>query len=232
MQFVSAGLDGKIRYAGLSAAVLRADGAGLHFEFADRLGAGTEFIVTAALQIKASERHPFDQDFVRVVLPAIDRTLKRAADRAGQAGKDELLNLPLPVGNRDGPRVEFFLRHVATDFGRTGFEQRRLIRDGDSISNRTGLQFEIHRQGLRHQHIDIVGNGGLEAVCADADFIGADGQIRQPIDTGIGRGRARILTCSDVGSGHVSVRHDCAGSIGDDAVDCAALALRERTEGK
>ena len=176
MQIVGAGLDGEIRYAGLPAAVLRADSAGLHFEFADGFGAGAEFIVAAALQIEPTERHAFDQDFVRVVLPAIDRTRERAADRAGQAGKDELLNLPLPVGNGNRPRVEFFLRHVAPDFGGAGFEQRRLIRDRNCFRKRARLQFEIHCQRLRHQHSEIVGNGGLEALRADGNFLGADGQ--------------------------------------------------------
>src|SRR5262252_5503897 len=109
MKLIRARLDPEVGNGGLAAAVLRADRPGLHLEFADRFGARAEFVVAAALQVKTSERHAFDQNLVRVVLPAVDRTLERPAHRAGQTGEDERLNLSLAVVNGDGPGVVLFL---------------------------------------------------------------------------------------------------------------------------
>src|SRR5262249_6275780 len=103
MKIIRPRLDAEIGDARLAAAVLRADRPGLHLEFADGFGARAEFVIAPALQVETAERYAFDQNLVGVVLATVDRTLKRAADRAGQAGEDELLNLALPVADRDRP---------------------------------------------------------------------------------------------------------------------------------
>src|SRR5215510_11353356 len=115
MKLIRARLDPEVGNGGLAAAVLRADRPGLHLEFADRFGARTEFVVASALQVEPAERHAFDQNLMRIVLPAVDRALERAADGTGQTAEDEGLNLPLAVVDGDGPRVEFFLGYVPPD---------------------------------------------------------------------------------------------------------------------
>src|SRR5260370_3250933 len=76
VQFIGAGLDGEVRDAGLSAAVLGADGTGLQLEFADGVCAGAELVVTAALQIHAAERHASNENLMRVELATVHAVLK------------------------------------------------------------------------------------------------------------------------------------------------------------
>src|SRR5262249_522801 len=135
MKIIRARLHPEIGEGRLAAAVLRAGRPGLHLEFADGFGARAEFVVAPALQVETAERYAFDQNLVGVVLATVDRTLKRAADRAGQAGEDELLNLALPVADRDRPGVELFLGNVPPYLGRASFDQRRLARDGQLFAD-------------------------------------------------------------------------------------------------
>src|SRR5207248_8394870 len=92
VQLIGAGFDGEVGHAGLAAVVLGADGAGLELEFAHRLRAGAELVVAAALEIEPAQREAFNENLMGVELPAIDRSLERAAHRAGQAVEDEFLN--------------------------------------------------------------------------------------------------------------------------------------------
>ena len=68
MQAVGARADGEVRHRRLAAVVLGANGAGLQLEFADRFCRRAEFVVVAAGEIGAADRHAFDQDLVRVLL--------------------------------------------------------------------------------------------------------------------------------------------------------------------
>ncbi len=159
-------LDGEICDAGLAAVVLRAHGACLQLEFADGLGARTELVVAAALEVKPAERDAFDQDLVRVKLAAIDGSLERASYGSRQAVEDEFLNLALAVADQNRPGVEFFLRYVTADFSGRAFEERGVGADRDLLGDRAQVQGEIQREGLGHMQNDVLAHGGLESAFA------------------------------------------------------------------
>ena len=64
MQLVRSRFDREIRDRSLPSSVLRANCAGLQFEFADCLRAGAELVIAAAIQVETPERHSFDQNLV------------------------------------------------------------------------------------------------------------------------------------------------------------------------
>src|SRR5260370_41553775 len=145
VKLVGAGLDGEVGHAGLAAIVLRADGARLQLEFADRLSAGTELIVTAPLEIEPAQRHAFDQNLMGVKLAAVDGSLECSAHCTRQAVEDDLLDLALTIGHQDRPAVEFFLGDVPADFGRGALEQWGLPADSNLVPYGAQLEGEVHR---------------------------------------------------------------------------------------
>ena len=172
VQVVGAALDDEVGHRGLAAAVLGADGAGLQLELLDRLGRRRHFVVAAALQV-AAERHAFDQDLVRVVAPAVDRSLEGVADAAGQAREDELLDLALSVGDRYWPGLVLLVRDVAADLRRPRLDQRRrhreLFRDGIDV------HLEVDGQCLCGPQRDVVGDRRPESRCRHVDTVEAVG---------------------------------------------------------
>src|SRR5690242_13656524 len=107
MQVVGPGFDIEVGYRGLPAIILSAHGASLQLELADRFSRRTEFVVVATGKVGTANRNALNQDLVRVLLAAVDRTFEGAARRSRQAGKDETLNLPLPVIHEDRPALVF-----------------------------------------------------------------------------------------------------------------------------
>src|SRR2546422_4417605 len=105
MHLVCARLDSKIRHAGLSTAILGAHRAALELELADGFGAGTELVVAAALEVHSAQGNALDQNFVRVILAAIDGAFKFVAGGARKASEDKRLDLAVAVGHRYRPAL-------------------------------------------------------------------------------------------------------------------------------
>src|SRR5439155_27008860 len=80
------------------------------------------------------------------VSPAVYRALERVADSAGQAGKDEGLNLPLAVTDRNRPGFEVLDRDIVSDLGSARIDRRRV--NADLLRDRLQLEFDVHRERL------------------------------------------------------------------------------------
>ena len=218
-------LDDEVGHRGLAAAVLGADGAGLQLELLDRLGRRRHLVVAAALQV-AAERHAFDQDLVRVVAAAVDRSLEGVADAARQAREDELLDLALSVGDRHRPGLVLLVGDIAADLRRAGLDQRRrhrqLLRDG------IDAQLEVDGQRLCRAQRDVVGDGRPEARRRHVDPVEAVGEIWDDVDAGVGGDRVRLDVGLEVGRDDGGPEQHAAGGVGHRAVELRPRHLRRR----
>ena len=160
---------------------------------------------------------------MRVVAAAVDRSFERVAGRPGQAREDELLDLPLAVGDRHRPRLVLLLRDVAADLGRAGLDHRR--RDGHFFGDGVDLELEVERQRLRRVQRDVVGRGGTEPASRNVDPVPPVGQVRDHVDTGVGRGRLRLDVGVDVGRDHGHADEHAAGRVGHRAVELRSRDL-------
>ena len=104
-----------------------------------------------------------------VVAAAVDRAFERSTRSTGQARKDELLNLPLPVAHRDRPRLELLVRDVLPDLGSAGFNHRRG--DRQRLGDRRDFELEVERQCLGGVKRDLVGLGRPEPGRFDPDAV-------------------------------------------------------------
>ena len=208
--------------------VLGADGAGLELELLDRLGWRRHLVVAAALQV-AAERHAFDQDLVRVVAAAVDRSLERVAHGARQTGEDELLDLALPIGHRHRPGLVLLVGDIAADLGGAGLDHRR--RHGQLLGDRVDVELEIERQRLRRAQRDVVGRGRSKASGGDVDAVAAVGEIGDDVDAGVGRGRLRLDVGLEIGRDHGRADEHAAGGVGHRPVELRPRDLRRRDAG-
>src|SRR5262249_16931562 len=135
MQVVRARLGGEVGNRGLTPSVLGADGPGLKLKFADRLRRRAELVIRATRQVHPANSDSIDQNFVSILLAAIDRTLPGTTGGSRQCSKDELLDLPPAIADRDRPGIELFLRDVTADLSGPRFKKRRIARHCDRIAD-------------------------------------------------------------------------------------------------
>ena len=74
-----------------------------------RVGAGAELVVAAALQIETSQRDPFDQDLVGIILAPVDRSLKGVTNRSRKLEKMNCWICRCPSETRIGQVSNSFL---------------------------------------------------------------------------------------------------------------------------
>ena len=111
MILIGAGLDVEVGNRSQASAILGAQRPGLQSEIADGVHTGCIFGGVTG-DVRASDGHPFDQNFVRKVRTAVDRALKGTSNCPGQAVEDEGLDLALAaIAAVDRPGAEFLGRY-------------------------------------------------------------------------------------------------------------------------
>ena len=146
----------------------------------------------------APDRHTFDQDLVRVLLTAVDRSLEGISSRAGQTVKDELLNLTLPVADHNRPAFVLLHGDVPADFAGPGFEQLGRVAHGDLLRYAADLELYIRNLRLRYPENRVLGVCSPKSGGGNANCISAGRQVRQLVCARVSRGSFRFYTGSRI----------------------------------
>src|SRR5262245_28561047 len=111
MQVIGPGLVTEICYSAAGLPVLCGIIRGLHFEFADGVGPGTEFVEAAAAEVVSPDSDAVYQNFMAEELASVDGTRKGIAYSSGKTRKDKSLKLPSPITNFNRQGLKFLGAH-------------------------------------------------------------------------------------------------------------------------
>ena len=228
MERIRPRLHAEVGQGGLRVAVLGRKGARLQLELAYRINGRGELGRVSAVDVHAADRDPVDQDLVAVGLAAVDGTREAAALGARHAVEDERLQLPRPVIHYDRPCVNFLFVGTYADFRRGTLQQRCFRHDRNLVGYLSDLETEIHRDGLSHHHLDVVGNRRLEAAQCRREPVSAGRNVRGAVCAGLRRYGPSDNTCILLGNDDFSPGDNRSAGILDDSGNRAASALRER----